>query len=175
MAPAIFAPACGAFHQLFYVPICFNLMTYFKRMLLQPFILQIWRPPYLPPHCRAFHQLFYVPICFNLMTYFKRMLLQPFILQIWRPPYLPLLKQGYLPFQLSALLPLPNCRPDPAFLRLFSFHCIFTNCLSNHPSTKYGTRHICPRIAGLYTHPQKKTDPIPLDCRVRRINAPLSP
>ena len=30
------------FHQLFYVPICFNLMTYIKRMLLQPFILQIW-------------------------------------------------------------------------------------------------------------------------------------
>ena len=45
----LLAPAQSrVIHQLFYVPICFNLMTYIKRMLLQPPIRQIWHLPYLP-------------------------------------------------------------------------------------------------------------------------------
>ena len=64
--------------------------------------------------------------------------------------------------------------PRPAFYAYFPFTAFLPTAYPNHLSAKYGARHICPHIAGLYTHPQKKTDPIPLDCRVRRINAPLS-
>ena len=110
------------FHQLFYVPICFNLMTYIKRMLLQPFILQIWhrhicpeglfclRPTQTPLfYCTISYPKFYSHLPINNILH-KQICPQTHFMR------LPLLKAGLSHLHLTE---------PPLFLRpiFFSLHC----------------------------------------------------